>query len=614
MRTASPKKRSLIVRFFRLLWRCVKAINTLIFSLLSVLLIAAILYALFQQRGPDIPVGGALVMNPVGSLVDQETALAASSVLQGNELPQQTLVRDLVDALALARDDDRIKMLVLDLDRLEYSSLSSLERVAGAVDDFKSGGKQVIAMANNYNQSALYLAVQADEVLLNPEGMAVPEGFSMYGQYFRSFLDKHEVSVNLFKVGKYKSAVDPFLRDDMSEEDRTARKAILDGWWAAYTSHVETARGMEAGSIDAMLNAAPETVRQADGNLAKLALDKGLVDRLMNDPQRLQYLIDRVGEDEENSNSYRGVGYQTYLQAAPWPVQSDAGTVAVITAVGAIVDGHAPAGSIGSQSLIERIRQAREDKSVKALVLRINSPGGSKSASEMIRVELQAIQDAGIPVVASMGAVAASGGYWIASSADQIWSTPTTITGSIGIFGLMPSIEKTLARQGIFSDGIATTPIAGGASLTRGITPEYHDVLQTVVDAGYQQFLNTVADGRNMDVEAVHEVAQGRIWLGETARDIGLVDELGDLDKAVEAAARLAKMDDYAVWHVEPELSLEEQLLRRLSEVGVVLSPSISNNPVAGFINRVRDEFGFLEQLNDPSHVYVICGECWELR
>ena len=612
MSTDSPRKTGIVSRFFRFIWRFMRALNTLVFSLFSVLLIAAIIYAAMSQRGPKMPSGGALLLNPAGSLVEQQTVVGAAALLQGNELPQQALVKDVIDALALARDDSKIGLVVLDLDRLDQGLLPKLERIADAIVDFKTSGKKVIAIADNYSQSGLFLAAHADEVLLNPEGMAVPQGFSMYNTYFREFLEEHDVTVNLFKVGKYKSAVDPFLRDDMSEEDRTARKAILDAWWEAYTTGIESARDMDAGSIDVMLQNAPEEMRMVEGNLARLSLEKGLVDRLLTDTERLRYLMDMAGENAEGDN-YRRVAYQEYLRLARQPGEQKAGRVAVVTAVGNIVDGEAPAGEIGSQSLTRLIRQARTDEDVKAIVLRIDSGGGSKSASELIRSELQAAQDAGIPVVASMGSVAASGGYWIAASADEIWATATTITGSIGIFGLMPSFENTLARYGIYSDGVATTPLAGGASVTRGITPAYGEVLQSIIEGGYQQFLTTVARGRDMDVDAVHEVAQGRIWTGAAARQIGLVDELGDLEEAISAAARLAAVEDYSVWYVKPEVSVQERLLSKLTEIVVGGLPQVSDAPLSRMNKLIRQELGFLGRLNDPKNAYVICVDCPQL-
>lgn len=609
MPTQSRKNPGFLKRFFRLLWRSIKAFNTLVISLIFLCLLGGVLFVVFNQRGPTIPAGSALVLNPVGALVEQQTFVGAASLLQGNDLPQEALIKDITDALALAKDDNRIKLLVLKLDGLERGLLPKLERVARAIVDFKTSGKKVVAVSDNYSQSALFLAAQADEVLLNPEGMAIPEGFAMYNPFFKSFLDKHAVTVNLFKVGKYKSAADPFIRDSISVEDSEARLQILDAWWEAYTAEIEMARGMAAGSIDNMLQNAPEQLRSASGNLAQLSLRQGLVDRLFTASERRSYLIGLVGEDADTHN-YRGVGYKQYLYAARLPLKPEAAKVAVITAVGNIVDGDAPTGAIGGRSLSKLIRKAASDDSVAAIVLRIDSGGGSKTASEIIRSELEAAQASGIPVVASMGSFAASGGYWIAASADEIWASPTTLTGSIGIFGLLPTFEKTLARYGIFSDGVTTTPIAGGASVMRGITPVYGEVLQTIIEAGYQQFLTTVADGRDMTVAAVHEIAQGRIWTGQKAQELGLVDKLGDLDQAISAAAKLANINDYAVWHVQPETSAEEKILRVLMESSVDILPKTTNNSLSQMAAMIHKELGFLKRLNDPNHAYVICGEC----
>ncbi len=610
MRTSSRKKSGLFRRFFRLLWRSIKAFNTLVFSLIFLFLIAGVLFLVFNQRGPSIPNGVALVLNPKGSLVEQQTFVGAASLLQGNDLPQEALVKDITDALALAKDDERIALVVLDLDDLGQGLLPKLERVAAAIVDFKTSGKQVIAVADNYSQSALFLAAQADEVLLNPEGMAIPEGFAMYNPFFKSFLDKYEVTVNLFKVGKYKSAADPFTRDSISPEDSEARGLILDAWWASYTTEIETARGMAAGSIDEMLQNATDQLQSVGGNLAELSLKKGLVDRLVTASERRNYLIELVGEDTDKKN-YRGVSYTQYLYAARSPiVKPEANRVAVITAVGNILDGDAPTGEIGGRSLSKLIRKAASNERVAAIVVRIDSGGGSKTASEIIRSELSAAQASGIPVVASMGSFAASGGYWIAASADEIWASPTTITGSIGIFGLLPTFEKTLARYGIYSDGVTTTPIAGGASVMRGVTPVYGEVLQTVIEAGYQQFLTTVADGRGMTVESVHEIAQGRIWTGKKAQELGLVDELGDLEQAINAAAKLGSVDEHSVWHVEPERSAEEAILRTLMKSTASILPKTTANPVSQMTHLIKEELGFLQRLNDPQHAYVICGEC----
>jgi len=439
--------RHIIARCSRFIWRAFQAFTTLIFGLFALVLIAIAIGVGLEQRGPEIPEGGALVLNPSGVLVDQKNAVdPATMVLQGGDTQQQTLVKDVIDALDLAKNDDRIGLVVLDLDKLGHGLIPKLLRIASAIDNFKTSGKKVIAVANNYSQSALLLAAHADEVLLNPEGIALPEGYSMHRTYYKSLLENTDVSVNIYKVGKYKSAMEPYFRDSMSEEDREARLAILDTWWSAYTSRIETQRGIDEGRIDNILQDAPNQIRLAQGNLARLSLDNGLVDRLLTSNEQRDYLMEVAGENAD-TDEYKRIGFNHYLTVARLPTANKDNKVAVITAVGPIVDGKAPAGEIGSQSLSRLIRKARLNDDVKAIVLRVDSGGGSKTASEIIRQELLTAQESGIPVVASFGSVAASGGYWISATADEIWASPTTVTGSIGIFGMLLSFENTRRRQ-----------------------------------------------------------------------------------------------------------------------------------------------------------------------
>ena len=608
MNRTSHKRRGKTYRFFRFLWRSLKAFNTLVFGLLALLLISIVVFAALGQREPPIATGSALVINPSGTLVEQKTAAEVAQILPVGQLPKQALVKDIVDALALAKADDRIGLVVLQLDNLQKALMPKLERIADAIVDFKTSGKKVISVADNYSQSALYLAAQADEVLLNPEGVAVAEGFAVHSTFLKRFLDENDITVNVFKVGRYKSAAESFVRNDMSPEAREAWQAIIEAWWLAYTEGVETARGLSAGSVNSLLQNLPEQLRSAEGNLAQLALEAGLVDRLVTDTERQDYLIELAGEDTE-SNGYRKVAYQDYLRGTRKAVDHDSGKIAIITAVGNIIDGKAPAGTIGSDSLTALIRKARTDDNVKAIVLRIDSSGGSKSASEMIRSELQEAQASGIPLVASMGSVAGSGGYWIAASADEIWASPTTITGSIGVIGLMPSFDKALERYGISTDGVATTPIAG-ASVLRELSPQLAEVIQLTIDAAYQQFLSTVADGRNMDVDAVHETAQGRIWTGDAAQQLGLVDELGNIEQAIHAAGNLAGIEDYTVWYVQPQLTLEERLLQKLTETVSSFLPQLDKSALFQLVSRFRQQLGVLNQLNDPRNTYVICSDC----
>ena len=600
---------NIIKRFFSILWSSLKAIQVFVFGILSVIALIAVVGMLGSMEKKEIPQGGALLLNPMGALVEQKAAVDPQDLLLGGDVPKQTLVKDIVDALKLAKNDDRIEYLVLDLDNMGRSYILKLQLVADALKDFKTSGKKVIAIGTQYSQSALFLAAHADEVLMDPEGAALLEGYGMYRTYYKTVLENFDISVNIFKVGKYKSAMEPFLRDDMSDEDKKARLGILDKWWSAYTNEFEAARKLSPGSINQHLNNISAGLENAGGNLAQLSLDFKMVDRLVTNYELRQYLKSLTGEDEE-TGEYRAIGFNEYLSLERKPEEITGNKIAVIRAVGGIVDGQAKSGSIGSTSLSKLIRKAGEDEDVVAIVLRVDSGGGSKSASEIIRQELAGLQADGMPVVVSMGSLAASGGYWISATADQIWASPTTLTGSIGIFGFIPTIEKTLARYGVYTDGVGTTPLSDGASVARGLTPLYSELIQAVIDSGYQQFLETVAKGRNMTTEEVHEIAQGRIWSGEKALELGLVDQLGGLEEAIGAAGELAKVDDYTVWNVEAEVSTQEKLVKSLMSEVAATQTGHRSNPLTAVYQKLERDFAFLNQLNDPRGAYVICASC----
>ena len=601
---------SYVKGFFRFLWRALQAGQIVLFGGLALGLAIALVVGLLTSDKPDIPDGGALVLNPSGFLVEQKSAINPQEFIQTGEGPNETLVQDLVDALKLAKVDQRIKLVVLNLENFNGGLMPHLELIAEAISQFRESGKKVIAASFGYGQSDLFLAAHADEILLNPEFAALPEGYGTYRTYYRTLLDNFDISVNLFRVGKYKSAAEPYIRDNMSEEDKIARLEYLNSWWTTYTTTVEQARGLQAGSINEQMSDPLATMKSAEGNFAQMALDHELVDKLLSERETREYLISLTGEDDETPGSYRGIGFNQYLQSERKPEPEQDQKVAVITVVGSIIDGFAEAGTIGSRSVSALIDKARQDDGVKAIVLRVDSGGGSKTASEVIRRELLHAQDAGIPVVASMGSVAASGGYWISATADRIFAHPNTITGSIGIFGFIPTFEKTLGRYGIFSDGVGTTSLAGSVSLERGITPTMAKVIQFNIDTGYQQFIETVASGRDLTVEQVDEIAQGRVWTGSKALEIGLIDEIGGLEEAISSAAELAELETYSVWHVEPEISSKEKLLRELTAEMGVSSIKAPVGLVDQLVSNLRQDLNAYTSLNDPMHSYVICEHC----
>ena len=606
---------TIVKGFFKMIWSVLKTAQTLLFGTLAFLLLLALLTAPFSSSGPEIPEGSALVAELSGILVEEKTDADPFTLITQEGPPPEMLITDVTDALGQAASDDRIKLLVLDLNRFNGGMMPHLEIIADAIAKFRASGKKVIALSDNYSQSDLLLAVEADEVLMNPEGAAVIEGFSAYRTYFSSFLKSFDVTINLFRVGQYKSATEPYIRDGMSDEDKLSRMSYLSPWWQTYTDRIEHRRDLATGTVRRTLEDVNAQLAKSGSNLAQFALDQGLVDRLATRRETSEYLIGLVGADEAESRDYRGIDLASYLAANPVEIPDAESTIAVITGSGTISDGFAEAGGIGSLTFINRIEQALDNDSVKAIVVRVNSGGGSKTASELIRDALAGAQAQDIPVVASFGAVAASGGYWMSASADKIVAHPSSITGSIGIFAMIPTFEKALNGYGVFEDGVATTDLASGVSLVRGISPDYAQMIQQTIESGYQQFLEVVADGRGMTTEAVDAVAQGRIWTGEKAKEIGLVDELGDLDLAITLAAELAELEDYKTWRVEPEISKKQQLIKAITSEITALQPARSQ-PLDRYWRALNAELDFLAELNDPFHAYVLCEACpdqWDL-
>lgn len=597
-------------------WRVLDGLRRFIHMVLLLGLVLVLLSAVGQQADP-IPKMGGLLLAPQGRLVEQlsgdpfERAIAQA---QGQPV-QETLVKDLVDALAAAKDDKRINSLILRLDAMTSGGLNKLERFAAAIDDFKSSGKKVIAIGDGFTRDQYYVAVHADEVIMNPMGFVYLDGYSRYRSYYKEAIEKLSIDYHVWRVGEYKSFVEPYIRNDMSAEDREMGRRYLDALWGSYQESVVAIRGLEAGALDNYANSAPALLAEVDGDTAKLALDYGLVDKLMDRNERRDYLIEVAGAEEDDEFAVAVVGHDRYvaaLRAKEKPAEGD--KVAVLVASGSILDGSQPAGTIGGDSTAALIRKARKDEDVKALVLRVDSGGGSAFASEVIRRELQAFQDTGRPVVASMDSVAASGGYWISMSADEIVANANTITGSIGIGGTLPTIDRTLARLGINVDGIGTTDLAGQARIDRPLGESIDSLIRQSIDSGYVQFISLVAEHRGKTLEEVDGIARGRVWIGSTAFELGLVDTLGDLDVAIAAAARRAGLGEgeYSTTYVKKELELAERLAMRFTTVTAFLGRVFGfDNVLPESATRVLDyvdaQVDPLLRLNDPKGIYALC-------
>ena len=603
---------SQLKKISRAAWGIIDSARKVTFNLLFLFLAMGLLAILFSNDDPKIAKKTALVIEPKGILVEQLTAQTVGSLIDQarGAGSAETLLKDVIDAIDAAKDDDRVQLLVLDLNSFSGAGLTKLQDMAEAITNFKTSGKKVIAISDFYGQEAYYLAAHADEVIMNDLGGIVIEGFGRHRMYYKEGIDKLGLDVNIFKVGTFKSAVEPFELNGMSEYAKEANENWLGDLWQIYLNDVTAARGLKPQSLNQYAQEFAKLVVQANGDLS--AVDFGLADQALSRVEAREYLIELVGENKE-THSYNRVGLDDYLTTIKedrFGRETKGKKVAVVVARGTILDGTQPAGTIGGDSTAALIRKARNDEEVKAIVLRVDSGGGSAFASEVIRRELEKARADGKPVIASMGSVAASGGFWISTSSDQIWAHPSTITGSIGIFGIFPTYQKPLAKYlGIRVDGVGTAPLAGGIRMDRELPSEMGDAIQSVIERGYREFLQRVADSRGMTTEEVDKVAQGRVWSGSDAYKLGLVDNLGDLEDAIAAAAKLAELDeDYVVSYIKQEEGFQDKFVRELMAGAISASNqnTISTSPLNRMLLKVQHAAADFGALNDPNHAYVI--------
>ncbi|WP_065868072.1 signal peptide peptidase SppA [Stenotrophomonas nitritireducens] len=555
-------RRNPIASFFIGLWDVMNFTRRLILNLLFFGLLFLILIGLMVAVGKGasstalLQEGTTLVIAPEGRLVEQFSTDPLSRALGkalGERNAEELQLRDLIRAIEAAKDDKKINRVVLQLDKLQPSGFASMREVTAALQDLRAANKQVVAFSENMGQSQYLLAAQADEIYLDPMGGLLLEGLGRYRQYFRSGLqDKLGVDVHLFKVGEFKSAAEPYVLDAASPQAKEADLFWMNDVWQRYLGDIAKARKLDPAQLAAGIDTLPEGVAAAEGDLARFALQQKLVDGLKTREEVDALLTERGVADSDADGGYRQISlgdYLTQVDAHRSPVDSRP-QVAVVVAEGEIGGGDLPAGRIGGVSTSALLREARDDDDVKAVVLRVDSPGGEVFASEQIRREVEALKTAGKPVVVSMGDMAASGGYWISMNADRIYADESTITGSIGIFGMIPNFARSLDKIGVHTDGVGTTRFAGAFDVTRPMDPAVGQVIQSVINKGYADFTGKVAAARKKTVEAVDEVARGRVWSGAQAKERGLVDEFGGLKAAVAHAATLAKLGEAGKFRV----------------------------------------------------------------
>ena len=623
-------------RFLVGVGKVINFINHLVFNvfmLLFLLVLFALLAIMMAAKSGSGGGGGltpvldktALVLDLDGTLVEQYTSAPISRAIAqasgGRDAGREIQLRDVVQALEIAKDDDHIGRVVLRADGFRVAGFAAMRELGAALRDFRASGKPVIAYGTMMEQKGYYLAAQADQVYLDPDGGILLEGLGRYRLYYRQGLqDKLGVDVHLFRVGEYKSAAEPYILDAASPESREADLFWLNDLWQRYLADVAQARKLPVAQLTTMVNDLPARVHAANGDLAQLALDAGLVDGLKT-REEFEAMVGKQGAWDEDAHSFRQVGLYPYLlqrRTGRGGLLDRRGEVAVVVAQGEITDGDQPPGTVGGESTSALIRQAREDDHVKALVLRVDSPGGGVMPSELIRREVALTRAAGKPVVVSMGNVAASGGYWISMNADRILADPSTITGSIGIFGLWMSAPRALDKIGVHSDGVGTTPLAGAFDPTRPLDPNVGTVIQAVIEHGYSQFIGKVARARDSEPAKVDAIARGRVWSGAQAKERGLVDELGGLREAQAEAARLAKLGkDYDVQYIEKPLSAIEQIFLDMSRSARLSGLVRTFGPTPALLGedateRVRNELAWLRapQGGNPIRAvaHCLCG------
>jgi protease-4 len=611
-----------MILFLKRIWNALNFTRKLFLNIIFISLFA-MMFMLFShsEKIESIDQNTALILSLNGEVVEQLTYVEPIEKLMDEANDEndisETLLSDLIKAIKNAKTDPRITTLVISTQNLQHIGLTKIHDLDIAIKDFKISGKPVIAYADYFSQSQLLISAQADEVIMNPQGGVFLIGLSQVGTYFKDFLDKWGINVHVFKVGKFKSAVEPFVRNSMSDEAKEANRLWMGDLWDSFKTSLAHHRKITVSDIDHYIENYKNALIQNKANTGKMALDAKLVDRLASRIEFREFMIKKTGLNE-STHSYRQISHRKYLKTIRSPItlppKKSEPKIAIIRLKGTIIDGEAKEGTIGGDTVARLIRKTRYNSDVKAIVLRVDSGGGSAFASEIIREELVKAQKSGIKVVASMGDVAASGGYWISASSDEIWAMPTTITGSIGIFGLFPTFEKPLNDLGIYRDGVGTTPYANAIDIGMPLSKDMENIIQIGIEAGYQRFIKLVADSRKMTLKAVDKIAQGRVWSGKKAKTLGLVDHLGGLNEAIASAAKLAKLKNYSTFVVKRTLSENERLLRTLLNQSSIQSffqenaKTFSATPLERqLLAPLKKGISFIKDWNDPNYIYAHC-------
>lgn len=605
------------MRFFGGISNFLQRVRLVLINTLTAIVLIALLFSLgsvFSQRDPfEMPESGALRVALEGSLVDQKTYVEPAEMLFNPEMPSETLVYELVKAIEAAANDPRINSMTLVLDDLESAGMSKIQEVGKAILKFRESGKPVIAVADNFSQQQYLLASYADKILMHPMGTVEVVGISSYNTYMAEALEKLKVDVHVFRTGPHKNAVEPFIANEMSPETREQSQRLIDELWEQYTQGIMQRREITPEDLFKYTHEMDQALLQGDRSLGEIALDLNLVDELVTRDQLMTEIQAVAGANEEG-DFYEFTNAISYYHNEVDEDNNDSPRIGYLVAKGQIFDGVQTPGSIGGDSLAYQLKQARLNDELSALVLRVDSPGGSAFASEIIRRELELFKEADIPIVVSMSSVAASGGYWISTPASEIWASPSTITGSIGAFAVVPVVDRGLSALGLNADGVDTTPLSSAFRLDKPLSDQAKSIFQSQIDFLYGEFLGIVSEGRGMPLEQLEPIAGGRVWTGTQALELGLVDHLGDQFDAIEAAASLASIsDNYQVYRIEPQLTFIEQIFRDLfGQLSVVMASMSSDQDwyrkIASLFIKAPETANIL--LSDPQNQYLHCSQC----
>ncbi|ELG7709785.1 signal peptide peptidase SppA [Salmonella enterica] len=611
-----------IAGFFKWTWRVLNFVREMVLNLFFIFLVlvgVGIWMQIGNGSNSEQTARGALLLDISGVIMDKPStnhrlgALGRQLFGASSDRLQENSLFDIVNAIRQAKDDRNITGIVLDLKNFTGADQPSMRYIGKALREFRDSGKPVFAVGENYSQGQYYLASFANKIWLSPQGQVDLHGFATNGLYYKTLLDKLKVSTHVFRVGTYKSAVEPFIRDDMSPAAREADSRWIGELWQNYLHTVSANRQISPQQLFPGAQAIIDGLTSVGGDTAKYALDHKLVDALASSADVEKALTKQFGWSK-TENNYRAISYYDYSLETP---ADTGGTIAVIFANGAIMDGEETPGNVGGDTTASQIRDARLDPKVKAIVLRVNSPGGSVNASEVIRAELAAARAAGKPVVVSMGGMAASGGYWISTPANYIVASPSTLTGSIGIFGVINTVENSLSSIGVHSDGVSTSPLAD-ISMTKALSPEVQQMMQLSIEYGYKRFITLVADARKRTPEQIDKIAQGHVWTGEDAKANGLVDSLGDFDDAVAKAAELAKLKQWHLDYYQDEPTVLDMVMDSMTgSVRAMLPETIQAMlpaPLVSAANTVKAEGDKLAAFNDPQNRYAFCLTCANVR